>query len=407
VLVVLTVSEVSTYLKETIESDDLLQDLWVRGEVSNLVLSQAGHMYFTLKDAQSQLRCVIFRGQLSTMPFRPQNGISIVGHGRLSVYEVSGQVQLYMDLVQPQGIGALYLKFERLRRQLEAEGLFDSARKRPLPRFPRRIGVVTSPTGAALRDIVKVIGRRFPSVEVLIAPTLVQGDAAVSGITAALAALNRLGDVDVIVLARGGGSIEDLWPFNEEAVARAIFASRVPVVSGVGHETDVTIADLVADLRAPTPSAAAELVVPSRQEYLGIVGGLRQRSGTAVATTLAGWRYRVEMSDDALRRMSPPPRVLRLRQQVDDYATRAEVALTHRLEMWQERVRSRALQLTALDPAAVLQRGFSVCWHVGSGRTIRNIAQVRAGDGIQVQVADGSFPASVGSSTDGAASLAP
>lgn len=394
-LVVLSVSEVNARLRETIESDELLADLWVQGEVSNLVLSQAGHMYFTLKDAQSALRCVIFRSQLAAMPFRPQNGIAIVGHGRLSVYEVSGQVQLYLDLVQPQGVGALYLKFEHLRRQLEAEGLFDPARKRKLPRFPRRIGVVTSPTGAAVRDIIQVIGRRFPAVELVIAPTLVQGEGAAAGIVAALETLGRDGDVDVIIVARGGGSIEDLWPFNEESVARAIFASRAPVVTGIGHETDVTIADLVADLRAPTPSAAAAAAVPDRLEYLGLVTAAQRRGAAAVFGRLEGLRLRLQARKEALHRLVPPPPLRRRRQQVDDLAARASTRVNHALDLWRERLRSRELQLSALDPGAVLGRGFSLCWHVSTGRVVRSVGQVAMGDGVQVQVADGLIPATV------------
>ncbi|MHB1005193.1 MAG: exodeoxyribonuclease VII large subunit [Chloroflexota bacterium] len=392
---VLSVSEVTGYLKETLEADETFQDLWVQGEVSNFVQSQAGHLYFTLKDAGSQLRCVIFRGQLAGIAFKPQNGIAVLVHGRLSVYEVSGQVQLYADKVRAAGIGQLYLAFEALRRRLEAEGLFEAWRKRPLPRFPQRIGVVTSPTGAALRDIVKVIARRYPSVELVVAPTLVQGDGAATGIAAAIAGLNRLPAVDLIILARGGGSIEDLWPFNEEEVARAIFGSRVPVVTGVGHETDVTIADMVADVRAPTPSVAAELAVPDRGEYLAQVAAVRARADLAVGGTLEDLRLRLEDCRRALGRLVPPPRFLTWRQQIDDLNNRTGGATTHAMALWRERVRSRDLQLTALDPRGVLARGYSVCWHIASGKAIKNVAQARSGDAVQVQVADGMFFAEV------------
>ena len=322
-IAVLSVSEVTGYLKETLEADEIFQDLWVRGEVSNFVQSQAGHLYFTLKDAGSQLRCVIFRGQLAGLAFKPQNGISVLVHGRLSVYEVSGQVQLYADKVQAAGIGQLFLAFDALRRRLEDEGLFETWRKRPLPRFPRRIGVVTSPTGAALRDIVKVIARRYPSVDLVLAPTLVQGEGAAAGICAAIAGLNRLPGVDLIILARGGGSIEDLWPFNEEDVARAIFTSRLPVVTGVGHETDITIADMVADLRAPTPSAAAELSVPDRADYHAQIGSLRARADLALGGELDNRRLRLEEVRRGLMRLVPPPRFRTWRQQLDDFNDRA------------------------------------------------------------------------------------
>ncbi len=395
-IVVRSVSEATGYLREVLESDEVLQDLWVRGEVSNFVQSQAGHLYFTLKDNAAQLRCVVFRSQLASLGCRPQNGISIVAHGRLSLYEAAGQAQLYVDMVQPQGVGALFLQFERLRRRLEQEGLFDPARKRPLPRFPRRVGVVTSPTAAALQDVLRILAHRFPAVEVVLAPTLVQGEEAPPAIAAAIGAVNELPGVDLVIVARGGGSLEDLWAFNDERVARAIFASRAPVVCGVGHETDVTIADLVADVRAPTPTAAATLAVPDRHEYLAQVEGLRQRATVAVDTALVASRLRLANAHGAVRRLLPPPRVLRWRQQLDGLSSRSAGALRHALALWQERLHSRELQLQALSPAAVLARGYSISWHLGSGRAIKSVAQVTTGDGIQVQVADGIFLAEVG-----------
>ncbi len=394
---ILSVSEATGYLREVLESDDVLQDLWVRGEVSNCVQSQAGHVYFTLKDDAAQLRCVIFRSQLASLGYRPQNGIAVIAHGRLSYYEAGGQVQLYVDVVQPQGVGALFLQFERLRRRLEEEGLFDPARKRPLPRFPRRIGLVTSPTAAAMYDVLRTLAHRFPAVEVILAPTLVQGEEAPSAIVAALGAVNQVPDLDVVIVARGGGSLEDLWAFNDERVARAIFASRAPVVVGVGHETDVTIADLVADVRAPTPTAAATLVVPDRREYLAQVEDVRRRAALAVGSALEASRRRLAQAHGAVRRLLPPPRILRWRQQVDELDTRSAGALRHAVALWHERLRSRRLQLAALSPAAVLARGYSISWHLGTGRAIKSVAQVATGDGIQIQVADGFFLAEVGS----------
>jgi len=256
---VYSVTEVTGYLRELLEADNLLIDLWINGEVSNLSQSAAGHIYFTLKDEASQLRCVHFRrGRLAT---QMENGTAVAAHGRISIYEVAGALQFYVDLVQPEGVGILHLEFERLKAQLEEEGLFDTARKRQLPAFPRRIGVVTSPTGAVFSDIVNVIGRRYPLVEVVLSPTPVQGDGAAEGIVQALDALNHIEGIDLVILARGGGSLEELWAFNQEKVARAVFASKAPVISGVGHDTDFTIVDFVADLRAPTRRVGCALLL--------------------------------------------------------------------------------------------------------------------------------------------------
>ena len=263
---VYSVSQITRYLKESLEADSLLNDLWLRGEVSNLTRSAAGHYYFTLKDATSQVRCVMFRPAYGGEHLA--EGAAVIAHGRVSIYEVRGDLQLIADLAQPEGVGELHLELERLKMKLEAEGLFQVSRKRPLPEFPKRIGVATSPTGAVWHDIQNVLRRRYPLVELAFAPTPVQGDTAAAGIVDAFDAFNAEDDLDLVILARGGGSLEDLWPFNEEAVARAIYASRAPVISAVGHETDYTIADMVADCRAPTPSAAAELAAPDMDELM-------------------------------------------------------------------------------------------------------------------------------------------
>ena len=390
-LEVYSVGDLTRYLKELIEADDGLQDLWVQGEVSNFVVSTAGHAYFTLKDATSQVRCVVFRGQIRARTYLPANGAAVVVHGRISIYEPQGTYQLYADLIQPEGVGLLYLQFEELRARLEREGLFDAARKRPLPRFPRRIGVVTSPKGAVFRDIVNVIGRRFPLAELVLAPTLVQGEGAAESICQALQAIDEFGDVDLVILARGGGSLEDLWPFNEERVARAIFASRVPVISGVGHETDFTIADWVADLRAPTPSAAAELAVPDWRECLADVEAQRGRLVQAAQSILAERRREVAEASAALAGLSPARTLERYRQAVDDLLAAGARSVRHRLALERERLRSRRLQLQALSPADVLARGYSLCTHLGTGRVIKRVGEVAAGDLFAVRVADGEF----------------
>src|SRR4030042_1265687 len=267
-----SVTEGAAYLKELLETPPHLADLWISGEISNLSRSPAGHVYFSLKDETAQLRCVFFRRPNMGAPL--QQGMQIVAHGRVSLYEVRGDLQFYVDFVQPEGVGVLHAQFERLKAQLEEEGLFDEARKRPLPRFPRRIGVVTSPVGAVFHDICNILGRRWPLAEVVLAPTAVQGAEAGPGVVCALAALNDEESIELIIVARGGGSLEELWAFNEEPVARAIYGSRGPRVSAIGHETDYTIADFVADLRAPTPSAAAEPVAPHRLQVGGGPGVL-------------------------------------------------------------------------------------------------------------------------------------
>ena len=390
-----SVSQVCQYLREILEVDCVLQDLWVEGEVSNLALSAAGHCYFTLKDSDSQLRCVLFRGRAFGAGARPADGAAVVAHGRISLYEPQGSLQFYVDLVQPEGVGMLRLRFEALRAALEREGLFDPARKRPLPRYPQRLGVVTSPTGAALRDIIQVVSRRFPSVELVLAPASVQGEQAVDEICEALVALNEADCVDLIILARGGGSLEDLWPFNEERVARAIYASRIPVICGVGHETDVTIADLVADLRAPTPSAAAEMAVPDIRECRDQVWALCSRLRAAAQAELSARRTRLTHTATSLRQASPLAYIEERRQRVDDLARAAAVHARHWQELRRERVRGLGQKLEALDPRSVLGRGYSLVWLLEGRRLVRRVQQVTAGDAIQIEVCDGPFRARV------------
>ncbi|HLB13249.1 MAG TPA: exodeoxyribonuclease VII large subunit, partial [Dehalococcoidia bacterium] len=305
------VAQLVRYLKDLLESDNALRDLWVSGEVSNINRSMAGHLYFTLKDRESQLRCVCFGecGQLSWL----SNGSAVVSHGRVSLYEVQGHLQLYVDVVQPEGTGPLHLQLEELRARLGREGLFEESRKRRLPAFPQRIGVVTSPTGAALRDIVKVLSRRYPLAEVVVAPTQVQGEGAAQGIAEGLQQLNCLEGIDVIIVARGGGSLEELWSFNEEPVVRAIHASRIPVVTGVGHETDTTLADLAADLRAPTPSAAAMAVAPDVADLGRQVASRRQDLLLTIMASLSRKGEAIESSGRALHRALPDIGVRRQR----------------------------------------------------------------------------------------------
>ncbi len=385
------VSQITAYVKELFDSDGTLQDLWLEGEVSNCSRASSGHVYFTLKDEEAQIRCVMWRSQVERGTYLPRDGEAILAHGRISVYEAGGRYQLYVDDIQPAGAGLLYLQFEALKARLAAEGLFDADRKRPLPPFPRRLGVVTSPTAAALRDIVNILRRRYPLVEVVLSPTLVQGDEAPPQIVAAIEALNQHTDVDVIILARGGGSLEELWAFNDERVARAIYASRIPVVTGVGHETDFTIADFVADMRAPTPSAAAEMAVPDRQELQGMVGHWRSRLAQLMHRRIGEKRRALQYRTQVLRRFSPQAYIDSYRQRIDDLMHSALAGLKHRLTLARERLRSLDSRLQTLSPLATLERGYAITRHLGTGEVVRSLTQVMVGDRVEVRVSDGQF----------------
>jgi len=364
-----TVSQITSYIKDLFEIDFVLQDLWVEGEVSNFTRSAAGHSYFTLKDESASIRCVMWRSLVARQGYFPANGQAILAHGRISVYEVQGTYQLYVDAAQPAGLGTLYLQFEALKQRLEAEGLFAPERKRPLPPFPHCLGVVTSPTGAALRDILHVLGRRYPLVEVILSPTLVQGDKAPPQIVAA----------------------EELWAFNDEQVARAIYSSRLPVITGVGHETDFTIADFVADVRAPTPSAAAEIAVPDQLDLRGTLALRRNRLAALVGRQTAEWRIALEFQEHALGRLSPQANIASQRQQIDELIRVASASLMHQSALRRERLRGHLLRLQSLSPFATLDRGYSITRQLRTGEIVKSVAQVATGDRIETQISDGKF----------------
>jgi exodeoxyribonuclease VII large subunit len=389
----LTVGQLALHMKMLLESDPILCDVWVSGEISNLNHPSSGHYYFTVKDEQAQLRCALFRQRQTIASVAAlEHGAQVLVHGYVSFYEARGDLQLYADTVQPAGIGVLAAEFERLCSQLEAEGLFAVERKRPLPCFPRKVGVVTSATGAVFHDICTVLGRRWPLVEVVLAPTLVQGDGAGRGIVQALAALNRRRDIDVIVVARGGGSLEDLWAFNEEQVARAIYASRIPVVSAVGHETDFTIADFVADCRAATPSAAAELIVPDQFEVALHLGARMQRLRSELQRALDERQHALEGLQRRLSRCRPE--AAPSRAQVTRDVTSMRRLLSHQLALREERLSSLCKQLAALSPAATLGRGYALVQR-GDGALIVRAADARAGERVEIRMADGGFDARV------------
>ena len=390
-----TVSQLTGHIRRLIEDEPALSDLWVEGEVSNFSRASSGHCYFTLKDAGAQVGCVMWRNVARRQDYMPVGGDLVLAHGRVGVYEAGGRYQFYVDRLQPAGVGDLYRQFELLKARLEAEGLFAPERKRPLPRFPRRIGLVTSPAAAALRDIVNVLGRRYPLAEVLLAPTPVQGDAAPPRIVAALEALNAREDVDVIIVARGGGSLEDLWAFNDERVARAVAASRVPVICGVGHETDFSLADFSADVRAPTPSAAAELVAPDRAELRAQVAALTMAQVAALRRTVEERRWHLAEQMRTLRRLSPAVRLAQARQRTDDLLGRAEAAVRHSLTLRRERLDGLSGHLVGVSPLGTLERGYAIVSHRETGAVVCSVEQVTPGDVLGVRVADGEFEARV------------
>jgi exodeoxyribonuclease VII large subunit len=390
-----SVKKLNTYLAEWFDSNELLQDIWVEGEVSNMKRAASGHWYFTLKEGDTQLKSVMWRTYTERQHFRPNDGDKVLAHGRVGVYDVQGVYQLYADSVQQAGVGDLYAEFERLKAQLMAEGLFDAERKRPIPAFPRRIGVVTSAEAAAFQDIQNVLRRRFPLAEVLLSATPVQGADAPPNIVKALERLNQHGGCDVILVVRGGGSIEDLWAFNDEGVARAIAASRTPVICGVGHETDTTIADFAADLRAPTPSAAAELATPDRAELRAAVRDLNDALFTHIDDTLSSAAADLNSARRTMGHLSPAVRIRSLRQQVDDRAQRLSAGQAGRLGLLRERVATRRSALHNADPRAILKRGYAIVSRSEDGAQMESSKGVMPGTGISIQFHDGELKARV------------
>jgi exodeoxyribonuclease VII large subunit len=389
------VADLNRYVRQLLDSDYRLQDLWVGGEVSNLSRPASGHLYFTLKDAEASLRCVMWKTDVQRLLFLPRDGQAVEVHGRISVYEAGGQYQLYADDLRAAGEGALYQQFLHLKARLEAEGLFATERKRPIPVWPGRIGLVTSPTGAALRDVLNVLRRRFPLATLIISPTPVQGPEAPAGIIRALSALNQTSHPDVILLVRGGGSLEDLMAFNDEAVARAIAASASPVVTGVGHETDFTIADFVADLRAPTPSAAAELSTPDVADLRPPLLAAQRAMARSFTALLDRLRWSLADRRTALRLVSPLARVTNARQRVDEMVRRSAEAFRHGLALRRAGALGVGQALQAVDPLGILARGYAVVRRADDQSVVRSVRQIAAGDALDIRVADGAFPAEV------------
>ena len=387
-MLVLGVRDLLAALKETLESIPAFADVWIAGEISNLSRAASGHVYFTLKDESAALRCAFFRQYNRGVAL--DAGAAVLAHGRLNIYEPRGELNAVIDFVSPQGAGVLAAQFERLRQKLEAEGLFAPERKRPLPPFPRRIGVVTSPSGAVLHDIATVVARRWPLAEIVVAPASVQGDAAPTEIVAALQALNDWGGVDVIVVARGGGSRDELAAFDDERVPRAIYASRIPVVSAVGHETDVTLADYAADVRAPTPSVAGELIVPDRAEIGVHLGALAATLSAYMRDQLDRQRLNIDRAVDALEDARPD--LDRPRARVDALLDRARTGTRRLLAEQRSAVDLRAVQLSTLSPRAVLERGYALV-HDSAGALVASAAAVQPGDALTIRLRDGTLAA--------------
>lgn len=390
-----TVSELTTSIRELLETQAFLQDLWVQGEVSNMKRASSGHWYFTLKDSTAQLKCVMWRSSAERQALQPQDGDAILVHGSVGVYEPQGVYQLYADAVRPVGMGDLYAQFEMLKAKLQAEGLFDPGRKRPIPPFPHQIGVVTSAEAAAFQDIQNVLRRRFPLAEVILSPTLVQGADAPPQIAAAIERLNRFTEVDVILLCRGGGSLEDLWAFNDERVARAVAASRIPIITGVGHETDFTIVDFVSDLRAPTPSAAAEIATPNCDDLRADVLRLSSGLTSLIEQRLSDSRAQLTAAQRTLRFVSPASRIRDLRQRVDERTARLDAAPLRRINLLKERLHSRLAALNSADPRAILKRGYAIVSRSADGKRLTRAAGTTPGTALTVQFHDGELKARV------------
>ncbi|MFY0543254.1 exodeoxyribonuclease VII large subunit [Brevibacillus sp. H7] len=433
-----SVSELNRCIKQVLEQDDRLSDVWVRGEISNFTHHSSGHMYFTLKDRDSRLKVVMFASHNRFLRFLPKDGTKAIVRGSISAYERDGAYQLYAREMQPDGLGSLYLAFEQLKAKLSAEGLFAPERKRPLPRFPKRIGVVTSPTGAAIRDICTTIRRRYPQAEIILSPAIVQGAEAPFSIVSAIHIINRHPEVDVLIVGRGGGSIEELWAFNDEQVARAIAASRIPVISAVGHETDVTIADFVADVRAATPTAAAELAVPHYLEWVERLHQLEARMHRALHGSLTEQRKRLERLQHSYAMCRPQRRLEEAQQRLDALQLRMGQAMKQlvsrrreRLQFFSQQVQryrlkdqtgkrreqleknrlrlqqlihqrlkqsrmewvGRVAQLDALSPLKVMQRGFSLVYK--DGELVKSVNQFAPGDSLVIRLSDGSVAANV------------
>ena len=391
---IFTVGQINRYIRNLLENDFILSSLLVKGEISNFKAHSSGHLYFTLKDASGALSCVMFRQDAAGLPFEPENGMQVVVYGHVSLYEKTGQYQLYAEFLEPLGIGALQVAFEQLKEKLAAEGLFDGDFKREIPKNPSCIAVITSPTGAAVRDILQIVKRRDPNVKVAIFPTLVQGEQAAVDIVHSLKLVNEWGKADVIILGRGGGSMEDLWCFNDENVARAVFASEIPVISAVGHETDFTITDLVADMRPPPPSAAAELATMPLSERREAFHRLELRLERDVSALLTSCRRRLDLLKSRPVMERPLERIYRTMMDVEETQQRLDKEMTNRLMQRAERWQYLTNRLEAASPLAVMSRGY-VMAVTSSGKLLTSVKQAEVGDRVTLHLQDGKMETNI------------
>lgn len=392
--VVVTVAQLNGYTKTILEGNELLSDIYVRGELSNFRIYSSGHMYFSLKDENAAIAGVMWRSYASRLPFVPKDGMKVVAHGRISLYEDTGRYQLIADNFEPDGIGSLYYAYEQLKKKLGEEGLFDEKYKKPIPKFPSRVGLITSPTGAAIRDMTRILGRRFPMAEILLYPSLVQGTGAAAQLSSGIKYFNEQKNVDVIIIGRGGGSIEDLWEFNNEGLARTVFASEIPVISAVGHESDFTICDFVSDMRASTPSAAAELAVPEQSELYAALENAKKRLALLASSFVSERKKRLTFISSSPFLLSPLNFVDTKRMKMTQLGERLDGAVTRITDKKTAAYKEKVASLTALSPLAVLSRGYGVSYSE-DGNIIKSVKNVKKGDVIRNALSDGELYATV------------
>lgn len=391
----ISVTQLNEYVKSLIDGDSNLRDVYIKGEISNFKNHYStGHFYFSLKDASSTVRAVMFKSSAAKLTFVPENGMLIIAHGRVSSFVRDGQYQLYVDAIEPDGVGSLYIAYEQLKRKLEAEGLFATERKRQIPKIPSRVGVITSATGAAVRDIINVTGRRFPFAEVIVYPALVQGEGAVASLISGLEFFSKSNGADVIIIGRGGGSIEDLWAFNSEQLARCIAASPIPVISAVGHETDFTIADFVSDVRAPTPSAAAEIAVPDTYELKHKITNIIRRESALLSQRIASARDTVKRYAESRTLSDPSYQIDERRMTLAFFTEKLNSSASKKAKDGRTSLALAAGKLSALDPMAVLTRGYGAVYGT-DGKIVKSITSLSPGERIDIHLSDGNVAAEV------------
>ncbi len=390
---ILTISKLTDYIKEKLQNDTNLSNIWVRGEISNYILHTSGHTYFTLKDEESQIKCAMFRGSVSSLKFKPENGMKVIVLSSVGVYKPRGNYQLIVSEMHPDGLGALHQKFLQLKEKLEKEGLFSEQYKKPIPTFPKTIGIITSPTGAAIRDLITNLIRRFPNINIKLVPTLVQGARAKEDIVKSIELLNRIQGIDVIILGRGGGSLEDLWCFNEEVVARAIFKSKIPTISAVGHETDFTISDFVADRRASTPSTATEIAVPDKKELLSNINHLRDRLILKTKRTIDSKKQCLGHLIDRPIFKHPFDFINQYLQQIDDLVLMYHKAVSNVLKLKRKGLEIVSAKLHSLNPKAVLSRGYSIT--MKEGKIVKTVGDVKINDVLNIVIQKGEIKSKV------------